>query len=379
MKRPARDVILAEQGVLHVYKDFPPVLGGIEGHLGLLTRLLDEQGLPCAVLCSRRRGMPARELRGRLCVERRSAPLTLASTPLPPALPWALRRHGAALVHLHYPWPPGEVAWLVGGRGRPLVVSVHCEAVRYPRLARWLSPLSQRVLARAQRILVASSAIAQLPLLARHRERVRIVPYGVDLESLHPGRPTADPLPEVPHPRLLFVGRLRHYKGLPVIAAALSRLPGAHLLVVGEGPERARLESALEASGCRERAHLLGEVSEERLLALRQSSDAALLASTSRAEAFGLAIAEAQACGLPAVTTELATGTAQSVADGASGRVVPPDDPDALATALAWCIDSAQAPARRTAARRHAEQHLCARRMARQVREIYEEIANAAG
>jgi rhamnosyl/mannosyltransferase len=365
--------------VVHVYKDQPPVRGGIEGHVALLGRLLAERGVDVEVLCSRRRGTARADRSSGVLVRRCWSPLTLASTPLPPGLPWRLGRSGAKLVHLHYPWPPGEVAALLGRRGRPLVVTVHCEVIRYPALARLLDPLTRRVLSSASCIVVSSSVMAEVPLLVEHRARVRVIPYGVDLRRFRPDASVPDPLPAVRRPRIVFVGRLRYYKGLPVLAAALGRLPGAQLVVIGDGPERHDFERALRAHGCRERAHLLGAVGEERLLQILQTSDAAVLASSSRAETFGLSIAEAQACGVPAVTTEVGTGTAQTVSQGASGRVVAADDPVSLAEALAWCLDPARSAERRHAARRHAETALCGRRMAREVHEVYGEVAASSG
>ena len=199
-------------------------------------------------------------------------------------------------------------------------------------------------------------------------------PLGVDTERLRPDPNAPDPLPSVPHPRVLFVGRLRHYKGLAVIAAALARLERAQLLVVGDGPERTALEEALRASGCRDRAHLLGEVDDERLLALYQTSDAAVLASTSNAEAFGLSVAEAQSCGVPAVTTEVGTGTAQTIADGVSGRIAAERRrPSRRGARLVPRPGARTGPAPRRA-RAHAESHLCARRMTATIAGVYGEI-----
>jgi len=370
---------MATPRVVHVYKAYPPVRGGIEGHIDLLTRLLADRSLAAEVLCGAAAGAPAREIRSGVQVRRCFTLATVASTPLPPLLPWHLRRSRAEVVHLHYPWPPGELAYLLAGRGRPLVVTVHCEVIRYPGLGRLLHPLTERVLAGAQRIVVSSGAMADIPLLAGHTARVRVIPFGVDLDVFRPDSSAPDPIPHVAHPRILFVGRLRYYKGLPVLAAALARLPHAQLVVVGEGPERAALEQALQAHGCRARAHLLGEVSEPVLLRLLQTADAAVLPSTSRAEAFGISIAEAQACGVPAVTSDVGTGTTETVADGVSGRVVPPNDAAALAEALGWCIEPAHVSARRTAARAHAESRLSARKMAEAVEAIYRELTPATG
>jgi glycosyltransferase involved in cell wall biosynthesis len=361
--------------IAHVYKSYPPVRGGIEGHVDLLTRLLAERGLRPIVFCAAAAGAaPAEERRG-VRVQRCFTAATIASTPLPPFLPWALWRCPADVVHLHYPWPPGELAWWLGGRDRPLVVTVHCEVIRFPGLGRLLHPLTRHVLKAAARIVVSSDALRQTTLLAPYERKVQVIPFGVDLDHFRPDPSAPDPIPEIPHPRVMFVGRLRYYKGLAILAAALARLPQTHLVVVGDGPEREDLEHALRLQGCSERAHLLGEVGDDTLLRLLQTADAAVLPSTSRAEAFGLSIAEAQACGVPAVTTDVGTGTTQTVADGVSGRVVAPSDAAVLAEALAWCLDANQTSARRVAARAHAESNLSAQRMAAALYEIYRELA----
>jgi rhamnosyl/mannosyltransferase len=108
-----------QRRVVHVYKTYPPVRGGIEGHIALLARLSAAHGVTASVLCTRPVGAAAASCDGPIAVQRCMAPLTLASTPLPPTLPWALHQHPADIVHLHLPWPPGEVAWLLGGRRRP--------------------------------------------------------------------------------------------------------------------------------------------------------------------------------------------------------------------------------------------------------------------
>jgi rhamnosyl/mannosyltransferase len=154
--------------VVHVYKSYPPVRGGIEGHLDLITRLLVESGIDAEVLCARSGGAPRREVRLGVRVQRCAAPLTLASTPLPPSLPWALHQNAADVVHLHSPWPPNELGYLIGGRSRPLVVTIHCEAVRQARLAALLAPMTQRVLRRAARILVTGRFMLDRPFLAEH-------------------------------------------------------------------------------------------------------------------------------------------------------------------------------------------------------------------
>src|SRR5262245_40656344 len=167
---------------VQVYKGYPPIRGGIEGHIDLLTRVLAARGIRSEVLCAVAPGAPRYEERDGVCVRRCLTPLTLASSPLTPSLPWRLWQSRADIVHLHFPWPPGELAWVLGGRRRPLVITVHCEAVRQAHLARLLSPLTQRVLRDAGAILITGAFMRDAPLLAEHRERVRVVPLGVDTD-----------------------------------------------------------------------------------------------------------------------------------------------------------------------------------------------------
>jgi rhamnosyl/mannosyltransferase len=302
---------------------------------------------------------------------------TLASTPLTPTLPWALYRSRAPIVHLHYPWPPAELAWLLAGQGRPLVFTVHCEVVRYPGLARVLTPLTRHAFTAAQRIIVTDPFLLDTAPVRAYRDRAEVIPLGVDLDWFRPDPSAIDPLPQVPHPRILFVGRLRHYKGLPVLAQALAVVPDVHAIIVGDGPERAALEQALHQRGVRERAHLVGEVDDARLLRIYQTADLCVLPSMSRAEAFGVSMAEAQACGVPGVTTALGTGTTRTISDGVSGRLIQPGDPQALADAIRWCLVPERHTALSRQARHHAELNLSAVRMAERTQALYAGLAGS--
>jgi rhamnosyl/mannosyltransferase len=135
------------------------------------------------------------------------------------------------------------------------------------------------------------------------------------------------------HGLLLFVGRLRYYKGLHVLLDALPEVP-AQLLVGGDGPERARLAAQAAALGIGERVHFLGDVSDDDLPALYHAADLFVLPAHLRAEALGLSQIEALASGVPCVSTELGTGTSYANIHGETGLVVCPGDAAALAQAI---------------------------------------------
>jgi rhamnosyl/mannosyltransferase len=134
-------------------------------------------------------------------------------------------------------------------------------------------------------------------------------------------------------PLVLFVGKLRYYKGLQYLLQAMLEIP-ARLLVVGSGPmgaEWRRLAQTLELG---DRVVFLGEVSDEELPAYYHASDLFVLPASERSEAFGTVQLEAMASGLPVVCTELGTGTSFVNVHGQTGLVVPARDVQSLGAAM---------------------------------------------
>jgi len=134
-------------------------------------------------------------------------------------------------------------------------------------------------------------------------------------------------------PSLIFLGRLRYYKGLDMLLEAMPTIE-ARLVVGGSGPKLAEWETLARRLGLEERVAFLGDVPEAELAGFYRSGDLFVLPATARSEAFGLVLLEAMASGLACVTTELATGTSYVVQDGVTGLVVPPRNPHALAGAI---------------------------------------------
>ncbi|MFW2542732.1 glycosyltransferase family 4 protein [Primorskyibacter sp. 2E107] len=128
--------------------------------------------------------------------------------------------------------------------------------------------------------------------------------------------------------RLLFVGRLAAVKGLPVLLEALKALPGDwRLTVIGDGPDRAALEA--QAKGMP--VDFLGYKSQSEVADVLANTDVFVLPSF--AEGVPVVLMEAMASGVPVVTTRIA-GVPELVADGFSGRLVPPGDAAQLGAAL---------------------------------------------
>jgi rhamnosyl/mannosyltransferase len=323
--------------ILHAYKDYWPILGGIENHVRALAEAQARQGHTVTVLVTNPGGRKSREVINGVTVVRAGRLATVASTPISLAFPAELRRQQPDITHLHSPYPVAELSQYLAGRGRPYVITYHSDVVRQKLFLRLYRPWLRRVLVGARRIIATSPQyVASSPFLGPLAARCSVVPLGID-----PG-----PLLTLTHqeirqaaPRLLFVGRHRYYKGLDGLLRALTIAPGL-LWVVGDGPMRPAWEKLSRELSLTDRVHFLGELDDEALRPYYSEADIFALPASSRAEAFGTVLLEAMAAGLPCITTELGTGTSYVVQDGVTGLVAPANDWRALATAVQRLADN---------------------------------------
>lgn len=133
-------------------------------------------------------------------------------------------------------------------------------------------------------------------------------------------------------PVILAAGRLVPEKNMRGLLRAFARVAvshPAHLVILGEGPERTVLEEDVASLGLEGRVHLPGYMADPWPL----YRTAACFATASRLESFSMVVAEALAYGLPVVATD-SPGPREVLADGQFGTLVPPDDEAALAEAL---------------------------------------------
>jgi glycosyltransferase involved in cell wall biosynthesis len=323
--------------ILQIYKDYFPVLGGIENHVRDLSEALARRGHRVTVLVtSLDRHTATEQPQPGLTVIKAGRSLHLASTPLSLAMLRIARGLRPDLVHLHFPYPPGDLAARALPGQTPLVVTYHSDIVRQRALLQVYRPLLELTLRRAARILPTSpNYLVSSPFLRRYAARCAVVPLGIDAERFAHADPrrVASIRARYDAPLALFVGRLRYYKGLHILLDAMPSVRG-ELLIGGSGPERSRLERQAAQLGIAERVHFLGDIPDDQLPALFQAADVFVMPAHLRAEALGLAQIEALASGLPCVSTELGTGTSFANRHGSTGLIVPPNDPPALAAAL---------------------------------------------
>lgn len=323
--------------ILHIYKDYFPVLGGIENHIRTLAEAQVKRGHSVSVLVTSRDGRThIEELNGvRLIFAGRLA--TVASTPLSLAFLSWLMGERPDIAHLHYPYPPGDVAQAWFGRSRATVITYHSDIVRQKGLLRFYAPLLRRSLTRADRLIATSPRYVETsPFLAPHAAKCAIVPYGIDttpFESADPARVAAIRA-QYPGPLILFVGQLRYYKGIEYLIRSMPNVKARALIIGSETTTRLNeLRALTETLGVKDKVAFLGEQSAE-LPAYYHACDVFVLPSVERSEAFGIVQLEAMTAGRPVISTDVGTGTSWINQHEVTGLVVPPRNEIALADAL---------------------------------------------
>jgi glycosyltransferase involved in cell wall biosynthesis len=148
-------------------------------------------------------------------------------------------------------------------------------------------------------------------------------------------------------PRLLALGRLHADKGFDVLIRALARLPGASLLIAGEGPEREALGRLAGELGVADRVFLLGWRADAG--ALLKAAD--LFVCSSRSEPLGNVVLEAWSAGCPVIAAN-ADGPGELIAEGSDGLLVPREDEARLAAAMFALLEDPERAAALAAAGR---------------------------
>ena len=321
-------------GRIHVlaWRDLEDVeAGGSELHASTVAARWASAGIEVVMRTSHAAGSPPRVIRDGYEIVRHAGRYLIFPRAVAAEL---FGRHGRrnALVEIWNGVPFLSPLWARGHRATWLH-HVHEDMwpmVLPPKLARAGQLLERRIAPPFYRRtpIVTLSESSRSHILNRLRlpaDNVHVVPPGID--------PGFTPGAEAPVPTVVAVGRLMPSKDFPALldamAAVRRKVPNARLRIIGEGYERPNLERRLAELDAAEWCTLEGRVAPEVLLEAYRS--AWIVASTSRAEGWGMTLTEAAACATPAVATRI-PGHTDAVVDNETGLLV--DRNDELAPAM---------------------------------------------
>ena len=324
--------------IVHVYKDYyPPVVGGMERHIAHLCNHFKHTYEVEALVCNQGPFTQVEDVDG-VRVIKVGQIGRIQSAPLPPAFPLWLRKSAADIFHYHMPNPTCELSHLLVRPPGKVVVTYQSDIIRQRFLLKFYRPFLRRFLARANIILATSpNYVETSPLLREFREKCEVVPLGIDARPFDSVssrmQSEIEKLRNIFGPEfVLFVGKLRYYKGLQFLIEAMPAID-VPLAVVGSGPMENDLRALAANYGVADKVHFVGEVAEDDLAAFYHACSFLVLPSVYRSEAYGLVQLEAHACAKPVVSTRLGTGVEFVNMDGKTGLIVPPADSAALAGA----------------------------------------------
>ena len=273
-----------------------------------------------------------------------ASPLLMAARLLP-LLRGVRRTFAFDVIDAEFFFPDGPAATWLGGRlGVPVSIKARGADIHHWGHAPGCGRQVRRAGCDADGLLAVSAAMkADMTALGMPADRIRVHYTGVDLDRFAPvaDRRAAKAALGIGGPLLLSVGALIPRKAHDLAIRALADLPGATLMIVGEGPERARLDALRRELGLGDRVRLLGRQPHEALPALAAAADVAVLASSS--EGLANAWVEALACGTPIVVGDVG-GARELIDRPAAGRIVT-REPGAIVAAVRELLSKPPEPA----------------------------------
>ena len=302
------------------------------------------------------------------------------------------RQHRIRVVHCGLVLPDGLSGWLLAQTlGLPYVVYTHGKEILEHAADPKTAPLMQQALEGASRVVCNSHYTGELlrDVGVSPGKIVRLCP-GVDAQAWSTA-PAAERLAALrqrhglgDRPLILTVTRLIERKGCDVMMRAMGQIlaqcPEAVYLIVGEGPERSRLEALRDELGLQNSVIFAGAVSDEDLLAYYYAAQVFAMISRQPAgshevEGFGIVYLEANACGLPVVAGR-SGGVPDAVVDGETGYLVDPEDPQAVAIAVGRLLADPDLRQRLgSQGRQRAEQDFSWRQAGDRLRHLIAEVA----
>jgi glycogen synthase len=330
---------------------YAPYIGGVEEHVRNVARVLRDRGHDVVVwTVDRSGGFGVREVDG-IEVWDLPAPLPARSVGtmirLALRMPVAFARWRKAfrafrpdLIHVHCFGPNGTYARVIARRNSvPMIVTSHGETLADDhgvfQSSRFAQDSLRRSLATAAEVTACSHVVLDdlVDRFGLGEDDGVVVPNGIDLHEAASALEAG-----LDSPSVAAIGRIEKVKGFDLLLDAFlaADLPGATLVIAGDGEELPELRRRVREADAGDRVRLPGRMSRGQVTSLLRQAE--VIVVPSRFEAFGIVVLEAWRAHTPVIATTHG-GPKEFVTEGVDGMLCDPLDTRGLADAIAGLLD----------------------------------------
>jgi len=331
--------------VLYTLKYSYPSTGGTESFIDCLSNEISHKGIDAeSYSCSEIRTYSnIKILKNKVKIFKQATYLFLKSQPLNIfflSLRNKIRK--SDLIHHNYPFPTLELALLLNRRllkRRKFIITWHANVKnsRWGFIEKYYDKLISKLLIYCDHIVVTSPALLNnSEILKNYQEKIKIIPLSCKQIFNLEVAPKQYPVDR--NFKLLFVGKIRDYKGIHIAIESIVGL-NVTLTVVGEKRIDRDLDEMVESLGIKNNIAFINSVSDSELIELYKSHDLFLFPSVTEAEAFGIVQIEAMSMGMPVINTNLNSGVPYVSIHELTGLTVTPSSIDEFHNAISRIIN----------------------------------------
>lgn len=365
---------------------FYPHVGGVESHVLSLSRELAKMGHEVRIVTSLVKNSQPHENFDSLEIFRVKPLLNAYGTPVMPKLSKVLSKMDCDVLHTHTPPPFTSyyAAKTSKKKGVPLVLTYHCDLEIPGIFGNFIVGIYRRIfepytLKQTDNIIVHTKTYGSTSRTIWRYDPM-VIPSAVNASLFNPnikgGR-----IREVYNLSnfnvVLYVGRLRHHKGLEyLIESAKHTAENVKYLIVGGGDFGVHLKNLAKKIGVSNKIIFAGEVPNEKLPEYYAACDVFLLPSVSRLEAFGLVILEAMASGKAVIVSDI-PGVREVIENNVEGLLAEPLNSKDIAEKINFLLADKELRERMGKnGRKKVEENYQISTIARQVENVYRDVLN---